>query len=184
MFGRVVNPITTLEGRNNYYDDFEQYKKDAFKEFVHACPTYFIPVIKEGRWALYTPGERPTLATDFRYATIIVERWGGGIFFVQDAETGKWGALCEEHDMTCRSKNMYKLKELLPPLADDIYEDELMEPCASHPFWMIRSGEKVGILTPFGCTDIIYDTYQVDGEECTIKLIGSTEERTVTYSFL
>jgi hypothetical protein len=184
LFGRVVNPITTIEGRNNYYDDFEFYKKDGFKEFVHACPTYFIPVMKEGRWALYTPGYTPTLATDFRYSSIIVERWGEGLFFVQDAESGKWGALHEAHDMTRRSENMYKLEVLLPPIADDIYEDELMEPCASHPFWMIRCGEKVGILTPFGCTEMIYDTYEVDGEEFLFKLIGSTGKRIVDYSFL
>jgi hypothetical protein len=182
LFGRVVNPITTLEGRNNYYDDFEQYKRDGFTEFVHACPTYFIPVMKEGRWALYTPGGSPTLATDFRYSSIIVERHGTGLFFVQDAETGKWGVLHTKHDRTCKPESMYKLEELLPPLADDIYEDELMEACASHPFWMIRSGEKVGILTPFGCTNMIYDTYETDDEEFLFKLMGSDGERIVDYS--
>ncbi len=48
----------------------------------------------------------------------------------------------------------------MPPIADEIYEDEYCEEDSSQVFFMTRIGEKVGILTNFGYSDIIYDTYE------------------------
>ncbi|MDE6042194.1 MAG: hypothetical protein K2G07_01430, partial [Muribaculaceae bacterium] len=53
-----------------------------------------------------------------------------------------------------------RLYEVMPPIADEIYEDEYYYDDYSQIFYMTRVGDKIGILTDFGYSDIIYDTYE------------------------
>jgi hypothetical protein len=63
----------------------------------------------------------------------IVERWGNPIFFVQDPETRKWGALGISINLrhTPSEEKTYNVKEIMPMIADDIYEDEMMDGCGT-----------------------------------------------------
>ena len=38
-------------------------------------------------------------------------------------------------------------------------------------FFMLRRCDKIGILTDFGYSDIIDDSYEADNAKCTFKLI-------------
>lgn len=65
----------------------------------------------------------------------------------------------------------------MPCIADEIYEDELMTEEAPTIFFMTRIGEKIGILTDFGYSKIIFDTYKTDDEKCTFRLIRNDRKR-------
>lgn len=70
---------------------------DVFDQ-IRAVPYLpdFVPVFNGEAWALASTGGRPVMVTDFSYRRILPERWDGNIFFVQDAETGRWGALRQD----------------------------------------------------------------------------------------
>ncbi len=149
---------------------------DAFNQF-RAVPSVpdFIPVYNGKAWALASTGERPVIVTDFCYRCIMPERWDGIIYFVQDADTGKWGALSSIVPITnnrqpLRSREAISVTELLPPVADSIYEDHLYTDCAPTTFWITRKGDKIGLLTPFTATEIIYNSYKCDPDEVWIDL--------------
>ena len=104
------------------------------------------------------------------------ERWDGIIYFVQDDDTGKWGALSSIVPNTnnkhhWKSREAIGLTELLPPVADSIYEDHLYTDCAPTSFWITRQGDKIGLLTPFTATEIIYNSYKDDPDEVWVDLI-------------
>lgn len=112
--------------------------------------------------------------TDFQYNAIIPERWERRLFFVQDKETMKWGVLKISYPF--RHIKPYKdclplIEVLMHPIADEIYEDELIT--EGHPtlFFMTQRDGKIGILTYFGYSGIIYDSYEADNTEYTFRLI-------------
>lgn len=146
--------------------------KLIFPEIFHDIFTHFksiflipmiIPVSNGKAWGLAVPGRHPVLVVDFKYKAIMPERWYGSMFLVQDQDTEKWGALSYSYEKTSLKNRVHfidRLYEVMPPIADEIYEDEYCEEDSSQVFFMTRIGEKVGILTNFGYSDIIYDTYE------------------------
>ena len=137
-----------------------------------------VPVYNGEAWALATLDKSPVLITDFRYNAIVPERWERNIFFVQDVETMKWGALRKMWSRTnCMLRSGHRLmtlEEVMPCIADEIYEDELLvEDPEEMPslFFMTRVEDKVGILTDFGYSPIIFDTYEADTDDCSYRLI-------------
>jgi hypothetical protein len=180
LFGRIVQPITTVEGRKTYYSRVER----RMNNLARRLHLRLVPVSDGDRWALYAPGEHPILVTNFIYSSIIVERWGNPIFFVQDPKTGKWGALGISINLrhTPSEEKTYNVKEIMLMIADDIYEDEMMDGCGAYRFWMIRSGEKVGILTTDWHSDIIYDTYDDNPETLSFTILKGDTRRTISFS--
>ena len=137
---------------------------DIFTHFesIFSLP-HAIPVSNGKAWGLAAPGVEPLLLVDFKYRTIMPERWHGNMFLVQDSETGKWGALAYSYERSSLKRAFHyidRLYEVMPPIADEIYEDEYCEEDYSQFFYMIRIGTKIGVLTNFGYSDILYDTYQ------------------------
>lgn len=154
---------------------------DVFTQFdaINNKPI-FVPVSNGEAWALASLTNPHVLITNFQYSNIITERWKRRLFFVQDKETKKWGAL--ETTYPFLHTKPYKdclplLRTLMPPIADDIYEDELMTEDEPTTFFMIRREDKIGILTDFGYSDIIYDAYEVDNSNCTFRLIRHDREK-------
>jgi hypothetical protein len=172
--GRYVAPITSLDGRKNYYQVATKIEQGLTGECL-AVPKVaaILPICNGDRWALFVPGERPILATGFDYSSIIPERWGANLFFVQDANSKKWGVLSIDNNRRNVSPDTAFIKTsiLMPPIADDIYEDQMLSDCSSTTFWMTRCGDKVGILTPHGYTDIIYNTYEDNPADYSFRLI-------------
>lgn len=78
---------------------------------------------------------------------------------------------------------MSLLELLMPPIADEIYEDELMTEEEPTIFFMTRRGDKIGILTDFGYSDILYDTYETDDDKCTFRLIRNDRKRARRVSY-
>lgn len=118
--------------------------------------------------------------TPFKYNVVIPERWERQLFFVQDKETLKWGALRVVYPFLNGKRYKDKLpllETLMPAIADEIYEDELMTEEEPTIFFMTQRGDKVGILTNFGYSDIIYDSYEADDGECTFRLIRNDRRR-------
>lgn len=133
-------------------------------EAIFSLP-HAIPVCNGKAWGLAIPGRDPLLLVDFKYRTIMPGRWHANIFLVQDFETGKWGALSYSYERSSLKSAFHfidRLYEVMPPIADEIYEDEYCEDDYSQTFYMTRICDKIGILTNFGYSDISYDTY----EEC------------------
>lgn len=158
--------------------------QDVFTQFdaIFSVPD-LIPVCNGNTWGLVIPGKEPMLVVDFKYSAIIPERWGNRIFFVQEQKTRLWGALqldCVNSSISNKVSLQYRVQhliELMPPIADDIYEDELYTECSPTTFWMIKRDDKVGILSYAGYSDIIYDTYECDDEHCTFRLIRNDRKR-------
>lgn len=136
------------------------------------------------------------MATDFIYHAILPERFEHSIYFVQDKNTLKWGALVVKYP-SINAEYLKKrsslsrigiplITELMPPIADEIYEDELMTDCSPTLFWMTRVGDKIGILTPFGYSKIIYDAYEPLDNEYMFRLIlhERRKAKLQDYSFL
>ena len=155
---------------------------DAFNQFdaINNKP-FFVPVSNGEAWALVSLSDPHILMTNFKYCAIIPERWERRLFFVQEKETMKWGALSVVYPFIHVKpyENCLPLLEtLMPTIADEIYEDELT--AEDHPmtFFMTRRNGKIGILTPFGYSDIIYDSYEVDNAKCTFRLIQNDRKMT------
>lgn len=173
----LVSPCGEQLIPNIFYDIFTQF--DAINDRPD-----FIPVFNGEAWALVSLSVSPVLMTDFQYNAIIHERWERRLFFVQDKETMKWGVLSA---LTCSTNKEYRrgeylttIKQLMPCIADDIYEDEFtVDDTDEMPslFFMIRAGKKVGVLTDFGYSDIRYDKYEVDNRECSFRLICNGRKR-------
>lgn len=164
---------------------------DVFTQFDAVNqPPAFIPVSDGEAWGLVSVSSPPILVRDFIYNTIIPERWEGSMYFVQHKATMKWGALGVEYPPTIVSKHTYPgipmLVEVMPPIADEIFGDELLGDCAPTSFWMTRAGDKVGILTPYGYSRIGYDTYETDDERFLFRMIcrDKPEADTFDYNFL
>ncbi len=148
---------------------------DVFTQFdaINSKPI-FVPVSNGEAWALVSLSNPHVLMTDFQYNAIIPERWERRLFFVQDRETQKWGALKITHPFL--NKKYYNdclplLESLMPPIADEIYEDELITEDKPTLFFMTQRDDKIGILTDFGYSDIVYDSYEADNTKCTFRLI-------------
>lgn len=156
--------------------------RDAFNQF-DAFDTHvrFIPVFNGKGWAIVNLGESPILMTDFKYETIIPERWDKEIFFVQDSKTHKWGALSTYSSHTNMDISYIRLggiKEIMPCIAEEIFENQLITECAPTLFFITRIGDKIGILTPFGYSKIEYDNYDVNYENMTFCMIQKAHKRT------
>ncbi len=163
----------------------EQLLPDSFAEVftqfdaVNGNPVC-IPVSNGDCWALVSLSQPHILMTDFKYNTIITERWERRMFFVQDRETLKWGAFKIKFPFLNRKHyddSLPLLEQLMPMIADEIFEDELITEEEPITFFMIRRGDKIGILTDFGYSDIIYDKYEVNNSRCTFRLIRHDHER-------
>lgn len=154
---------------------------DVFTQFdaINSRPV-FVPVSNGEAWALVSLTNPPVLITDFQYSAIIPKRWERRLFFVQDKMTKKWGALSVIYPFS--RKKPYKdclplLEALMPPIADTIYEDELITEEEPTTFFMTQRDDKIGILTPFGYSDIIYDRYEANNAKCTFRLIRNDRKR-------
>ena len=72
------------------------------------------------------------------------------------------------------------VETIMPWIADEIYEDEFM---VDNPeempslFFMLRTDNKVGVLTDHGFLDIIYDTYETNNRDCSFRLIRKDKKR-------
>lgn len=173
----LVSPTGEQLLSNNFDDIFIQF--DA----VNDKPD-FIPVSNGEGWALVSLGSAPALMTEFRYAAIIPERWERRMFFVQDNKTMKWGALKAIRQSTninsYDAKSLVTIELLMPCMADDIYEDEFMvDDPEEMPslFFMLRIGDKVGVLTDYGFSKIIYDSYETNSRDCSFRLIRNDRKR-------
>lgn len=178
----LISPLGDVILPSIFSDVFTQY--DA----ILSTPR-LIPVTNGEGWGLVTPGENPLLIVDFKYSAIIPERWNERIFFVQDMISSRWGALVFDTVPTSQNKrvfghSIYHVRELMPAIADEIYEDELLTDCAPTTFWMVRIKDKVGILTDSATSysQIIYKSYETDDDEMTFRLIADDgmESRTVS----
>ena len=166
----LVSPTGEQLLPNFFEDVFTQF--DAINTRIQ-----FIPVSNGDGWALVSLRTSPVLMTEFLYNAIIPERWDRCIFFVQDKETMKWGALRAIWEYT-NAQTRYKhslvtIEPLMPCIADDIYEDELMTDCEPTTFFMTRIGGKIGILTDWGYSKIIYDQYETNDTDRSFRLISN-----------
>ena len=170
----LVSPTGEQLLPNFFEDVFTQF--DAISNRIQ-----FIPVSNGDGWALVSLGTAPVLVTEFRYNAIILERWYHCIFFVQDKETMKWGALraiWESTNAQTRHKHsLVTIEPLMPCIADDIYEDELITDCEPTTFFMTRIGGKIGILTDWGYSKIIYDQYETNDTDRSFRLISNDRKR-------
>ena len=121
-FAGLISPMGEQLLPDSFADVFTQF--DA----INSKPI-FVPVSNGEAWALVSLSNPHVLMTDFQYNAIIPERWERRLFFVQDRETQKWGALKITHPFL--NKKYYNdclpsLEALMPPIADEIYEDELI----------------------------------------------------------
>lgn len=170
-FAGLVSPTGEQLLPDSFADVFIQF--DAIN-----CKPIFIPVSNGEEWALVSLSQPHILMTDFQYRAIIPERWNRHLYFVQDKETKKWGALNITYPFLLHKQPRLPLLEtLMPPIADEIYEDELITEVEPTTFFMTRVDDKIGILTPFGYSDIIYDRYEADNAECTFRLIKNDRKR-------
>lgn len=167
----LVSPTGEQLLPNIFEDTFTQF--DAMTDNLK-----FIPVSNGKGWALASLESTTTLMTEFLYNAIIPERWERKLFFVQNKQTMKWGVLrsiCQSTNNKPQHRHsLTTLESVMPCIADEIYEDEiLVDDPEELPslFFMTRRGDKVGILTDFGYSPIIYDTYEVDTDECSFQLI-------------
>ena len=154
---------------------------DVFTQFdaINSKPS-FVPVSDGKAWALGSLTNPHVLMTDFQYNAIIPERWERRLLFVQDKRTMKWGALLVKYPFL--HVKPYKdclplLETLMPPIADEIYEDELITEDEPTLFFMTQRDGKIGVLTAFGYSDIIYDFYEADNTKCTFRLIRKDRKR-------
>ena len=156
--------------------------RDAFNQFdSFDLNIRFIPVFNGEAWAIVSMEENPMLMTDFKYETIIPERWDMTLFFVQDSTTHKWGTLLKYRCHTngdFSHNRLWGIYEIVPCIADEIYEDQLMTECAPTLFFVVRVGKKIGILTPFGVSKIEYDNYVANSENMTFRMIRNDSNRT------
>lgn len=172
-FVGLISPTGEQLLPNSFADVFTQF--DA----INSKPI-FVPVSNGEAWALVSLTNPPVLMTDFLYNAIIPERWERRLFFVQDKMTKKWGAL--EITYPFLHKRPYRdclplLETLMPPIADDIYEDELTTEDHPTTFFVTQKDGKIGILTPSGYSHIIYDSYEADSVKCTFRLIRNDRKR-------
>lgn len=163
---------------------------DVFDQFpaINNLPK-FIPVSNGDAWALVSINEKPVLMTEFRYQRIIPERWTmRGLYFVQDKVTGKWGVLKNYYPHLSRDRRRHRLdsdgriagiKEFMPTTADEILEAELYTDCAPITFWISRRADKIGIITSYEATEIVYDSFVCNDEDLQISLFrdGRLEEQ-------
>lgn len=154
---------------------------DVFTQFdaINSKPS-FVPVSDGKAWALVSLTNPHVLMTDFQYNAIIPERWERRLLFVRDKKTMKWGALLVKYPFL--QVKPYKdclplLETLMPPIADEIYEDELITEDEPTLFFMTQRDGKIGVLTAFGYSDIIYDSYEADNTKCTFRLIRNDSKR-------
>lgn len=149
-----------------------------------------VPVSNGEGFGLAYPSENPVMLTPFIYKDIILERWEHEFYFVQSKETGKWGALkfartySNDWDIDKKKRPhwIYILDEPLPVEYDEIYEDEICTDCSPTLFWVFRKGDKLGILTPYNCSEAVYDGYDPDWEECSFTLYKNGEKTKMNYS--
>ena len=169
----LISPTGEQLLPNSFADVFNQF--DA----INSRP-FFVPVSNGEAWALVSLSNPHILMTAFQYNAIIPERWERRLFFVQEGETLKWGALRVSYPFLNKrhyNDSLPLLETLMPTIADEIYEDELMTEDAPTTFFMTRRGNKIGILTDFGFSDIIYDSYEADNTKCTFQLIRHDRKR-------
>lgn len=169
----IISPTGEQLLPNSFADIFTQF--DAINDKPE-----FIPVSDGQAWGLVSSTTPPVLMTDFKYNAIIPERWERKLFFIQDKATRQWGALEISHPFchtTHCSGSLPLLQPLMPPIADEIYEDELMTDDEPLTFFVIRREDKIGILTRFGYSDIAFDSYEADSTKCTFRLIRHNRKR-------
>ena len=65
----------------------------------------------------------------------------------------------------------------MPPIAEEIYEDSLTIEDDELCIYMTRKGDKIGILTDFGYSQIKYDTYETKYDSHAIRLIRYDHKR-------
>lgn len=169
---------------NIFTDAFTQFNVISKAPYFLPISPQFVPVSNGKGWALVSLGLPPVLMTEFKYNAIIVERYEQRMIFVQDIQSKKWGALLivteTTNDFSRYRHTLSTLETIMPCIADEIYEDEIMvddpEELPSL-FFMTRIGDKIGVLTDFGYSKIIYDTYECDSSKCSFRLIRHNRRR-------
>lgn len=155
---------------------------DVFTQFdaINHKPD-FVPVFNGVAWGLVSLSSPPVLLTDFIYSNIIPERWEHTIFFVQDEGTKLWGAMsveCPILNINRRFRDrLCRIEQIMPTIADEIYEDSLTIGDDELSIFMTRKGDKIGILTDFGYSRIEYDTYETKYDSHAIRLIRYDRKR-------
>ncbi|MCH5327864.1 MAG: hypothetical protein J1E02_02490, partial [Coprobacter sp.] len=168
--------ILTPDGRELLPAKFN----DIFIQFdaINNIPD-FIPVYNGKAWGIVSLSSPPILVVDFKYQKIIPDRWNYLTFFVQDKNSLKWGALGMHNPQTNDIKHVWydipTVEEILPPISDEIFEDEILEECFCRTFYMLVKDDKIGVLNNHGYTDIIYDYYVVDDSNMGIRLYCGNE---------
>lgn len=173
----LVSPTGEQLLPNIFEDTFTQF--DAMTD-----KPKFIPVSNGKGWALASLEPTTTLMTEFLYNAIVPERWERKLFFVQNKQTMKWGALrsiCQSTNNNPQHRHsLTTLESIMPCIADEIYEDDFMvDDPEEMPslFFMIQVGNKVGILTDYGYSNISYDTYETNSRDCSFRLIRNDRKR-------
>ena len=160
---------------------------DIFIQFdaINQIPE-FIPVYNGKAWGLVSLSSPPILVVDFKYKKIIPDRWNYNIFFVQDKNSLKWGALGIHNPQTNDIKHIWydipAIEEILSPISDEIFEDEILVDCSCFTFYMLVIDNKIGILNHSGHTDIIYDYYEVDDYHMKIRLYSGDKPTYYNYT--
>lgn len=133
--------------------------------------------------------ETSVMLTPFKYNNIITERWERQLYFVQDNETSRWGVLRYHRVSTNRgvrragilNTSVFVLDNLLPCIADEIFEDEICTDCSPTLFWVFRKADKYGIITTFGHTEAVFDSYETDWQHCQFILHNGDKTIRMTY---
>lgn len=183
-FYGLESPDGTQLLPNIFADVFTQFNVISKAPYFMPISPEFVPVSNGKGWALVSLGLPPVLMTEFKYNAVIIEHYEQNMFFVQDKESKKWGALRivteTTNDFSHFRNALLTLETIMPCIADEVYEDQFMvEDPEEMPslFFMTRIRDKIGVLTDFGYSKIIYDTYECDNSKCSFRLIRHNRRR-------
>lgn len=149
-------------------------------------PQTFIPVKMDDNWGIISTGINPVCALSPVYQNILTERWDKQLFFVQNWDD-RWGVFRIRNDYfdsdSSDEKPFYlrSIEPFVPCDFDDISESELFDSCHPTTFWVLHKEDKIGIMTPYGYTDAIYDSVELDHVEMTFTLHSENNSVRLSY---
>lgn len=122
----------------------------------------------------------------FAYQNILSERWEKQLFFIQEWDY-PWGVFRiknDYYDETSTDERPFTLSSIEPFVPceyEDISESELQNSCHPTTFWILHKNEKIGIMTPYGYTDAIYDSVELDHTEMAFVLYKGNDSVKLSY---
>lgn len=149
-------------------------------------PQPFIPVRVYDDWGIISTGKNPVCALPFAYQNILTERWEKQLFFVQGWDD-LWGVFRiknDYYDETSTDEKPFTLcsiEPFVPCEYDNISESELQDSCHPTTFWILHKDEKIGIMTPYGYVDAIYDSVELDHTEMAFVLYKGNDSVKLSY---